>query len=115
MEDTSVIIDSLQTANLPAIAKNFCQFSVSRPPLAYWLQFAPGPRHVPRTALLQVYRVMSAGQAHSALAPWMSLSQCDNGPPQSVALGHEPPRRSLAAVTGLHPIPAAPIRAWGGG
>jgi len=30
-------------------------------------------------------------------------------------LGHEPPRRSLAAVTGLHPIPAAPCRASGGG
>jgi len=31
------------------------------------------------------------------------------------ALGQEPPRRSLAAVTALHPIPAAPSRAWGGG
>jgi hypothetical protein len=30
-------------------------------------------------------------------------------------MGHEPPRRSLAAVTGLHPIPAAPSRAWSGG
>jgi hypothetical protein len=27
-------------------------------------------------------------------------------------MGHEPPRRSLSAVTGLHPIPAAPSRAW---
>jgi hypothetical protein len=26
-------------------------------------------------------------------------------------MGHEPPRRSLAAVTGVHPIPAAPGRA----
>jgi hypothetical protein len=34
---------------------------------------------------------------------------------QTVAMGHEPPRRLLAAVTGLHPIPAAPSRVWGGG
>jgi hypothetical protein len=30
-------------------------------------------------------------------------------------VGHEPPRRSLAAVTGFHPIPAAPSYAWRGG
>jgi hypothetical protein len=30
-------------------------------------------------------------------------------------IGHEPPRRPFAAMTGLHPIPAAPSRAWGGG
>jgi hypothetical protein len=33
----------------------------------------------------------------------------------SHSLGQELTRRSLAAVTGLHPIPAAPNRAWGGG
>ena len=45
----------------------------------------------------------------------LSLSQCGNQGWQSVAMGHEPPRRTLPAVTGLHPIPATPSRAWGGG
>ena len=30
-------------------------------------------------------------------------------------MGQQPPRRSSAAATGLHPIPAAPSHAWGGG
>ena len=36
------------------------------------------------------------------------LSQRINSRWRNDAEGHEPPRRSLAAVTGLHPIPAAP-------
>jgi hypothetical protein len=43
----------------------------------------------------------------------MNFSQRGNIGWQSDVMGHEPPRRSLAAVTGLHPIPAAPSRAWG--
>ena len=38
----------------------------------------------------------------------MIISHCGNERAQSVEKGHEPPRRSLAAVTGLHPIPSAP-------
>ena len=45
----------------------------------------------------------------------IALSHCGNLRSRSAGLGHEPPRRSLAAVTGLHPISAAPNRAWGGG
>jgi hypothetical protein len=56
-----------------------------------------------------------ANRAIADEPPVLLLSQCNNWRPGESPLGHEPPRRSLAAVTGLHPIPAAPGRAWGGG
>ena len=38
----------------------------------------------------------------------LHMLRCTEVSRQTVEKGHEPPRRSLAAVTGLHPIPAAP-------
>jgi hypothetical protein len=45
----------------------------------------------------------------------MNLSLCGNLRGRSDVTGHALPRRLLAAVTGLHPIPAAPSCAWDGG
>jgi hypothetical protein len=44
----------------------------------------------------------------------LDMNQGEGRTARTSAMGHEPPLRSLAAVTGLHPIPAAPSRAWGG-
>ena len=52
------------------------------------------------------------GKRHRARQRIIFL-HCINLRCQSNEMGHEPPRRSLAAVTGLNPIPAAPSRAWG--
>ena len=45
----------------------------------------------------------------------INLSQCGNLWCGESGLGHEPTRRSLAAVSCLLQIPAAPCCAWGGG
>ena len=59
--------------------------------------------------------IVDPGQGIVAGLPEVASSRCSKFAHFDVEMGHEPPRRSLAAVTGLHPIPAAPSRPRGGG